>query len=187
LKIDRYVKVLSRRLDTFSSGGGDSDEDHDNYGLYKHDDDYYLGIGSEPPRFAYYRHVRIEQSNDEYRKRSFEAAYDGITQDELDFSLKRKLRMTPEQRYQREKEHWYWHESSWCIRGLAATGYDGYGCNNGKCIPECRYYSEYGRIEDEEVIEEHNKLVEYHRQKNAIVEPPSESELLRLAKIYRIT
>jgi hypothetical protein len=182
LKIDKHVKDLSRRLDTFSGNCNDNDED-DSYGLYKHNDDYYLDIGSEPARFAHYRHIRIEKSNDEYRKKSYEAAYDGITQDELDFSLKRKLRMTPEQRYQREKQHWYWHESRWYWRGV--NGYDAYGCNNGKCIPECRFYPEYGRIEDEEVIENHNKLVEYHRQKNAIVALPSETELLRLAKIYR--
>jgi hypothetical protein len=40
-------------------------------------------------------------------------------------------------------------------------------------------------IEDEEVVEEHKKLVESLRQKNQMVEPPPESELLlRLAKIY---
>jgi hypothetical protein len=100
--------------------------------------------------------------------------------------LKRNLRVPPEQRYQREKEHWYWHESTWYWRqrDKEETGYDGYGCNNGECIPECRFYPENRRIEDSEVIEEHNKLVEYYRQNNAIVEPPSESELLRLAKIH---
>ena len=41
---------------------------------------------------------------------------------------------------------------------------------------------------DEQVIEEHNKLVESLRQKNQIVEPPPESELLlRLAKLYRFS
>jgi hypothetical protein len=134
-------------------------------------------------RFAYYRHVRVEQCNDEYKKKTFEAANDSITQDELDYSLKRNLRMPPEERYQCKKQHWYWHESSWYWRGV--NGYDGYGCNNGKCIPECRFYPEYGRIEDEEVIEDHNKLVESYRQKNAIVVPPSESELLRIAEMYR--
>jgi hypothetical protein len=43
------------------------------------------------------------------------------------------------------------------------------------------FYAEYGRIEDE-VIEEHNKVVESYWQKNAIVEPPTESESLRLAR-----
>jgi hypothetical protein len=31
------------------------------------------------------------------------------------------------------------------------NGYDGYGCINGACVPECRFYPEEGRIEDEEV------------------------------------
>ena len=45
------------------------------------------------------------------------------------------------------------------------------------CTAKCRFYPETGRIEDEEVIEEYNKLVESLRQENKIVEPPSESEL----------
>ena len=61
------------------------------------------------------------------------------------------------------------------------NGYDGKGCNNGVYVPECRYYPHTGRIEDEEVIESHNEYVERLRQKNGIVEPPSESELLKLA------
>jgi hypothetical protein len=52
-----------------------------------------------------------------------------------------------------------------------SKGYDGHRCNNGQCVPECRYYPEYGRIEDEEVIAAHNKWVESYRQRNAIVEP----------------
>jgi hypothetical protein len=48
-----------------------------------------------------------------------------------------------------------------------------------------KLYLETGRIEDEEVIEEHNKWIERRRQENSIVEPPSENELLMLAKIYR--
>jgi hypothetical protein len=46
--------------------------------------------------------------------------------------------------------------------------HDGKGCNQFTgCIPECGYYPEYGRIEDSEVIEEHNKYVESYRQRNA--------------------
>ena len=59
MKVDKHVKDLSRRLDTFS-GNCENDED-DNYGLYHHDDDYYLDIGSQPPSFAYYRHIRAEK------------------------------------------------------------------------------------------------------------------------------
>jgi hypothetical protein len=167
LKIDKYIKDLSKKLDSFSSSANGNDYYYDdNYGLNNHDDEYYLDRKSEPPRFAYYRHIRIEKSTDEWRKKTFEAANDSITQDELEYSLK----------------SWYWRQ-----RDKEETGYDGYGCNNGECIPECRFYPEYGRIEDELVIEEHNKLVESYRQKNSIIDPPSESELLKLAKIYRFS
>ena len=39
-----------------------------------------------------------------------------------------------------------------------------------ECISECRYYSKYGRIEDEEVIKKHNELIGYYREKNAIID-----------------
>jgi len=133
-------------------------------------------------RKAYYRPTRAEKWKGLEHKPS---EYDhSITQDELDYALKRNLRTPPEERYQHKKEHWYWHQSSWYSRGLDATGYDGQGCNQFTgCIPECRFHPEYGRIEDEELIEDHNKVVESLRQENTIVEPPSESELLRLANI----
>jgi hypothetical protein len=131
------------------------------------EDEYYLAIGSEPP-FAYYRHVRIEQCTDEWKKLTMEAAIDSITQDELDFFLKSKLRMTPEERYQARKGNCCWHESGWSHRRLDA--YDGQGCNQFTgCIPECRFYPQYGRIEDEEVIKENRQAEEYYRKRNMIV------------------
>lgn len=60
------------------------------------------------------------------------------------------------------------------IKGLCKK-LDSFSSANDKCIPECQFYPECGRIEDELVIEEHNKLVESYRQNNSIVEPPSES------------
>ena len=54
------------------------------------------------------------------------------------------------------------------MRGVV-SGYDGKGCNNGVCVPECRYYSEYGRIEDEEVIQRHREAEERHRKENTMV------------------
>ena len=81
------------------------------------DDDYYLAIRSEPPTFAHYRQVRIERSNDEWRKRTLEAAYDSY--------LKKKLREPPEKRYLREKGNWLFHDSSYPMRGLER--YDGEG------------------------------------------------------------
>jgi hypothetical protein len=45
--------------------------------------------------------------------------------------------------------------------------YDGRGCTAQECIPECRFYNEYGRVEDSEVIEsfekhEKHKIISYH-------------------------
>jgi hypothetical protein len=41
------------------------------------------------------------------------------------------------------------------------------------CVPECRYYFKYGRIEDSEVIQKHRELEKRYRDNNAIVEPPT--------------
>jgi hypothetical protein len=134
----------------------------------KDNDDYYISIGSEPPRFAYYRHYRIENSKDEWRKIALMAAYDSIIQDELDYNLRAKLRVSPEERYQSMKKEPWFHDSSYRMRWLDA--YDGSGCNQFTgCVPECCYYPEYGRIEDDEVITEHRELEQEHRKCNEIV------------------
>jgi hypothetical protein len=185
LKIDKQVRNISDRLDgisSFSSKHHDSGDEHD---------DYYIDIGSEPPRFLYYMKVRAEKwkASGPHGPSEYD---DTITQDELDYALKYRLRMSPEQRYQREKSYWYWHDLSYLDQTKDDTGkcidiIKEYGCgyNHGGCVPECRFYPEYGRIEDEEVIEEHNKYVESARRENRIVEPPSEAELEKLAKEYR--
>jgi hypothetical protein len=142
----------------------------------ENDDEYYLDQGQDPPRFFLYRQARAEkwQATGPHGMSDYDKT---TTQDELDYRLKERLRVPPEKRYQREKEHYYFHD-------LYVDG--GEECNpmrNG-CTPNCRFHAEAGRIEDDEVIEEHNKLVEEHRQRNEIIEPPSEAELQRLAKIY---
>jgi hypothetical protein len=45
-----------------------------------------------------------------------------------------------------------------------ANGYDGYGCNDGICIPECRFFPEEERIEDEEV-----NISWYEKRKRTII------------------
>ena len=115
-------------------------------------------MNRDPPRFYIYRQARAEKREASDKKSDYN---NSVTQDELDYSLKRKLRVTPEARYQREKRNQYWHESSYYNRGLEA--YDGYGCYNGECIPSCRFYPEFGVIEDEEIIEDHSNLVEYQQ------------------------
>lgn len=55
--------------------------------------------------------------------------------------MKRALRPSPEQRYQNIKRVEYYH------------GHEGaYNNSLGKCVPSCRFYPEYGRTEDDEVI-----------------------------------
>jgi hypothetical protein len=177
LKTDKYIKDVARRLDDVVSNGNGHDASDDEFQDYH--DEYCLDIGSEPLRFAYYRHLRIQNSNDEYRKKSCDAASDSITQDELDYYLKRKLRVPPEERYQHAKKDWFFHELSYLHQtwddnnGRFVDVVKEYGCGRssnkeGVCVPECRYYPKYGRIEDDEVIAEHREAEE-HRKTNTIV------------------
>jgi hypothetical protein len=128
LKVDKYAKDLFKKLDNCNISNGNGNE---------YDDDYYLEIGTEPPRFADYRSARAKIT-DAFGNKTCEDVWDSITQDESDYYLKMNLRISREERYQRNKEAWHFHESSWYMRH--DNGYDGHGCNNGKCIPECRYY-----------------------------------------------
>lgn len=170
MKVDKYIKDISDRLDTISSNGNGNGHGAGNNGPEDYDyDEYLLDTGREPLRFAYYRHVRVQQCTDEYRKKSFECAHDSFTQDELDFYLKAKLRTPPEERYQDQKQNWFFHDTSYSKRGLEA--YDGKGCNGFTgCVPECTFYANTGVIEDEKVIDEHNRIVESLRQENAIID-----------------
>jgi hypothetical protein len=176
LKADRYAKDLFEKLRVSSSSVSSSSTSHnDDQVTYKHDDEYYLGKGSEPPRFAYYRLGRLQKMDQSER----EACYGHpktITQEELDYALRLKLRESPEQRYQDKKSNFLFHDLSCYMKGL---GEEDHGCNGRSCIPECEYYPEHGRIEDEQIIKEHNEMVESYRQKNAIVPSPSPSELLK--------
>ena len=106
MKTDKYIKDISDRLNTISSRNANA---YSSNGFEDYDDEYYLDMGSEPLRLAYYRHVRVEQCDDEYRKKTFECVRDSTTQDELDYYLKRNLRVPPEQRYQDKKEDWFFH------------------------------------------------------------------------------
>ncbi|HEY7108274.1 MAG TPA: hypothetical protein VH415_02485 [Nitrososphaeraceae archaeon] len=155
MKADKYAKELSKKLEDYNFSN-DSE----------YDDDYYIEIGSEPPRFADYRAARAKIT-DAFGNKTYEDVWDSITQDESDYYLKMNLRVNPEDRYQDKKKAWYFHKSSWCMRH--DNGYDGQGCNNGKCIPECRYYPEVGRIEDEEVIQRHKEIEGLYRKRNALI------------------
>jgi hypothetical protein len=95
---------------------------------------------------------------------------DGITDYELAWELEKALQVPPEVRYQNRKQHWQWHESSWWMRRNTTTppltGYDGQGCSyEHGCVPECRYYPETGRIEDSEIIKEHEEENKKYKEK----------------------
>jgi hypothetical protein len=84
-----------------------------------------------------------KKSIDEWNKRIDEV-------EELIKKEEERKSRAPFERYQIWKKNWSSHESSWSRHGL--NRYDGHGCNQFTgCIPECRYYPEEGRIDDEEL------------------------------------
>ena len=97
MKIDRYIKDISDRLNSAAAAAAGVNIDY-------YDDQYYLEIGSEPPRFADYRAAR-SKITDAFANKTFEDFWDSITQDESDYYLKMNLRMHPEDRYQHKKKH----------------------------------------------------------------------------------
>lgn len=116
-------------------------------------------------RFAKYREARAKERYGPAPggTLTYGDVWDEIRDEEIDYysgkSKPKHRRGSPEQRYQKRKKDWQWHESSWWMRRNTTTppltGYDGYGCSGEHgCIPSCRFYPETGRIEDEEVIAE---------------------------------
>jgi hypothetical protein len=136
-------------------------------------DDIEAGQYGEPHRFSDYRHARAKKTAPAIGL-TYEDVYDTITQEELDWKLRRQLKVSPEQRYQHGKYHWYSHPSSWYKR-VPHNGYDGFGCTGQSCIPECRFYPETGRIEDSE-LQKHREYEQGFRKNNAIVKPPHSIE-----------
>jgi len=59
-----FAKDVFEKIERYNIKNGKMtiiDDSNNNYGgLTNHDDEYYLDIGSFPPRFVYYRHVRRE-------------------------------------------------------------------------------------------------------------------------------
>lgn len=144
------------------------------------DDGHYLERNEDPPRFELYNIARklIIENIDKDKRRvpgilkeedmdSYLPVYDPMTMDEFDYKLKKALKhTTPEQRYQERKEPYYFHD-------LYRDNGE-YGCNPTArpeiCVPECRYHGKTGRFEDEELVAEHKKHVEFFEKHNAIIE-----------------
>ena len=100
-------------------------------------------------KFAKLREERSKET-DAFGNKTYEDVWDEITDEELDYYKGKWLRVSPEERYKKLKNDWYCHESSWHARKL--NGYDKMGCNQfSGCVPECRYFPEQGRIDDEVV------------------------------------
>ena len=118
-------------------------------------DDIETQQNGEPHRFSDYRAARAKKTAPAVGL-TYEDVYDTITQEELDWELRQALKVSPEQRYQHKKYHWYSHPSSWYVR-VPHNGYDGFGCTGQNCVLECRFYHETGRIEDSEVIQNHRE------------------------------
>jgi hypothetical protein len=80
-----------------------------------------------------------------------------LTAEEFEYHLSHVLAdYNPEERYRQRKDAYYFHPSfiridelkDWKIRANANY------CSGTKCVQECLYYKEKGRIEDDEVISE---------------------------------
>ena len=84
-------------------------------------------------RFASYRHARVKAIEAQGRNPWLEDINHYITKEELDYSLKKKLEVPAEERYQKMKVQRAYHVSSWFVRGLET--YDHQGCYFYNCIP----------------------------------------------------
>ena len=98
MKIDKYVKSLWDKADNLAK----TNEIIAATTTAVYDDDYCIATGSTPIRFKAYRRARWEKLDD-WGRLTCEDVDKTITQDELDFSLKRQFRIAPEDRYQHQK------------------------------------------------------------------------------------
>jgi hypothetical protein len=193
IAIDKTLNNIAKRLSVFDhyyddgdggNGDGRGDDNNTDRKTQEELDDIETQQYGEPHRFHIYRAARCKKTAPAIGK-TCEDVYDSITQEELDWSLRQQLKVSPEERYQDMKKHWYAHELSYWHQtiydnGKAVDTIKEYGCGRfnakteeGWCVPECRYYLKYGRIEDSEIIQKHREREKRYRDNNAIVEPPT--------------
>ena len=109
-------------------------------------------------RFDLYHVIRVEKYIRQGGNPMF-GNLDGVenTAEEFEYHLSHCLNdHTPEERYRQRKEAYYFHPS---YVEMERVGYWEYiaeekYCDGHQCIPDCPYYAENGRIEDEQVIKE---------------------------------
>jgi hypothetical protein len=193
IAIDKTLSNIAKRLSVFDHyyDGDGRDDSFDRKTTQEELDDIETERYGEPHRFHIYRAARCKKTAPAIGK-TCEDVYDTITQEELDWSLRQQLKVSPEERYQDKKKHWYshelsyWHQTILHDTGKAVDTIKEYGCGKsnvkvegGWCVPECRYYPQTGRIEDSEVIQKHREREKRYRDNNAIVEPPTTTATTR--------
>ncbi len=109
-------------------------------------------------RFDLYHVIRMEK----YLTQGGDPTFGNLdateqTAEEFEYHLSHCLnKYTPEDRYKHRKGMYYFHPSYLEMEKLdywedrARSKY----CNGEQCIPDCPYYEENGRIEDEQVVKE---------------------------------
>jgi hypothetical protein len=126
MKTDKVLDRLTKRLDNLICGSSPVSK-RDVIISNKTTQQELYGIETqkygEPLRFSDYRHARCKKTKPAVGI-TCEDMYDTITQEELDWSLRQQLKVSPEDRYQHGKEHWYSHPMSWYVR-VPHKGYDG--------------------------------------------------------------
>jgi hypothetical protein len=120
--------------------------------------------------FTKLREARAKKT-DAFGNKTYEDVWYNITEEEEEYYRRKRHEADPAVRYQQDKEEWWFHPSSWYMRDV--DGFDGKGCNNGVCVPECRYFAPTGRLEFEEVEAE---LQKYKEEKKAKKEKKEEDE-----------
>jgi hypothetical protein len=152
--IDKTLHNLAERLSVFDHHYNDDGEDNNNSNIISTaqqqelDDDIETEQYGEPYRFHIYRKARAKKTAPAVGL-TYEDVYDAITQEELDWSLRQQLKVSPEQRYQDMKKHWYAHELSYWHQTIYDNGKKAvdtikeYGCGKstekvegGWCVPE---------------------------------------------------
>ena len=109
-------------------------------------------------RFDLYHVIRMEK----YLRHGGNAMFGNLdateqTAEEFEYHLSHCLNdYTPEERYRRRKEAYYFHPSHIEMERVGYWEYIARSkyCDGHQCIPDCPYYEENGRIEDEQVVNE---------------------------------
>lgn len=115
-------------------------------------------------RFDLYHCIRLEK----YTRQGGDPTFGNLeaseqTAEEFEYHLSHMLNdYTPEERYTHGKEMYYFHPSYtemenqdyWEDRARAKH------CTGQQCVPDCPYYEENGRIEDEKVVKDFVNTVE---------------------------